>query len=596
MHLSVGKFLCRVAAGGVAALLLAAGVARASDPELEAIKARMELLEKQNSDLVKQLQVSTQAAGDKAADKDGALSRDDVKKLIDEKLKDVKAKDDKKKEDKAQEDKAKADDFVKVGSKLKASASWNEGGYLWIKSEDESFTMHPGFWMHYDNVFWRESNALRTAPDGRPTAKFQGAATGVSSGGIGDLEDGTFFRRIRPFIEGTFWETFEYRLILALENNQFSSSGLDEFWVGENFIPIVGTVRVGHVKTTMGFEADMTASSRTMTFMERSSYSDAIEENQNFMTGVWQCQNFFDQHATISSSFGRWDNGASSGAFFGDGQYAAGCRLTALPIYACDGRHWLHLGVAANWRNGANNLTAGPNRLFQLRARPELRDDTPAGQGGTPAAAVAGGAQTVPNANSNRLVDTGTIAAHDQYILGLEMCYVMGPFSIQGEYGWNWVDRAFAVAASGANTIVPSRDYVFDGGYIQVAYTITGEARAYDRKYGTLARDYFGPKGPYENAWFVKDENGHCCWGLGAWEIAARYSYVNLNSGPAPARIEGGDMNGVTVGLNWYLNNNLKFQFDWVYDYRYALPNNGGGLVFPNGWTQGFGARMALSF
>ena len=63
------------------------------------------------------------------------------------------------------------------------------------------------------------------------------------------------------------------------------------------------------------------------------------------------------------------------------------------------------------------------------------------------------------------------------------------------------------------------------------ANTLTGENRAYDKRGGTLAREYFGKPGPYENAWIVRDANGHLCWGRGAWEIAARYSYVDLNSG-----------------------------------------------------------------
>ena len=48
----------------------------------------------------------------------------------------------------------------------------------------------------------------------------------------------------------------------------------------------------------MGLEGDMTASSRCMTFMERSSYSEAIELNQNFVTGLWLSNNYLDQRVT----------------------------------------------------------------------------------------------------------------------------------------------------------------------------------------------------------------------------------------------------------------------------------------------------------
>ena len=64
----------------------------------------------------------------------------------------------------------------------------------------------------------------------------------------------------------------------------------------------------------------MTASSRCMTFMERSSYSEAIELNQNFVTGLWFSNNYFDQRMTWAAAAFRPDQAAASGDFFGDGQ------------------------------------------------------------------------------------------------------------------------------------------------------------------------------------------------------------------------------------------------------------------------------------
>ena len=104
---------------------------------------------------------------------------------------------------------------------------------------------------------------------------------------------------------------------------------------------------------------------------------------------------------------------------------------------------------------------------------------------------------------------------------------------------------------------------MFNGGYVQLAYTLTGENRAYDKKYGGLSRYYFGNQGPYENAFLVRDENGSLCWGQGAWEIAARYSYIDLNDGIGTARVQGGIMDGVSLGLNWYMNTNLTLN-DWT--------------------------------
>jgi phosphate-selective porin OprO/OprP len=452
--------------------------------------------------------------------------------------------------------------------------------------------------MQYDNVFWNQSDLLKAAPGSRPGPK-QGVASGVAQGGIGDLQDGTFFRRIRPFAEGTAYDVVEYRLILALENNQFSSGGLDEFWVGLKDVPIIGTIRVGHIKNQFGIEADTTASSRTMTFMERSASSDAIYQNQNYVTGVLFTNNYLDQRVTWEAEVFRADLGANSGVFFGDGQYGAQARLTGLPIYEDSGRDLLHLGLSGGWRDGTNNLTKGNGaaasesaHIFQTRARPELRDDTPAAAGGGPGAL--GGAQTVPDANSNRLIDTGVIAARDLYLAGTELLWIRGPLSIQAEYGWQFVNNAVGFAPSGTKLspqLTSPQNYIFSGGYVQVAYTLTGENRAYDKRLGTLAREYFGKTGPYENLFQGRDPDGDVIWGTGAWEIAGRYTYVNLNDGVGLSRVQGGVLNGYTLALNWYLNSNLKIMFDCVYDRRSDLPTGANP-----GSTKGFGIEVQYEF
>lgn len=45
------------------------------------------------------------------------------------------------------------------------------------------------------------------------------------------------------------------------------------------------------------------------------------------------------------------------------------------------------------------------------------------------------------------------------------------------------------------------------------------------------------------------------------------------------------------LGLNWFLNSNMKCQFDWVYNHRYNVPVG----TFA-GFTSGFGMRMQMSF
>jgi phosphate-selective porin OprO/OprP len=484
---------------------------------------------------------------------------------------------------------------AEVGSDMSITARFWNGTGVMLESPNKDFTMHVGGWFQWDNVSWRQ-NSLNG-----PTT-----ATRTAPAGIGPLEDGDYWRRVRPLIEGNFWETFVYRFNFAFENNQYSTLGWDEAWIGDTKLPVVGEVRVGHVKTPMGLEGDMTSSSRCMTFMERSAYSESIELNQNFGNGIWFGNTYADERGTWSAAAFRPDDGSSSD-YFGTGQWGVQARITGLPFYEDEGRHLLHLGVSGGWRNGTNTGNGvGTPDYADLSARPEMRDDNPAGSPGQ----VAGGqAQYLPEANSNKMIDTGKVYSNQEFLLGTELLYIRGPFSLQGEYGWNFLNNAQILTNGLTGTALrstgPIENYVFNGGYIQAMYTLTGENRAYDRKYGGLSRYYFGGQGPYENAFLVRDADGNLCSGHGAWEIACRYSYVDLNSGFGKLGggnyVQGGIMDGVSLALNWYVNTNLTVMTDWVYDYRYDLPvsNVNGASATGGKWagsTNGIGTEVQLSF
>ena len=48
---------------------------------------------------------------------------------------------------------------------------------------------------------------------------------------------------------------------------------------------------------------------------------------------------------------------------------------------------------------------------------------------------------------------------------------------------------------------------------------------------------------------------------MGAWEVCLRYSHLDLTDG----LIAGGVLDDFTVALNWYLNPNTRFMFNYVY-------------------------------
>jgi phosphate-selective porin OprO/OprP len=588
--------------------------AAAAQPSMNDLLKRLDQLEKSNQELKKKLE-SKPAGGAEAQEQQPSsnVSDDSVRKIISDYLKNEEAA-------KAAAVAKEREDGVKVYSKLNLEGYLDNNGYPWLATPHRDFTLHVGSWVQWDNVWFDQSGGMLPPAAGRAQTAAIRAATNAMSGqqfgGVGDLQDGTYFRRIRPFMEGTFWEDGEFRLNLALENIQSGSTGLDEFWVGWNNLPIIGTIRAGHIKSTVGFEGDMTASSRTMTFMERSLYSTSIENNLNFVTGLWFGNNFLDQHMTYSANLARVDPGQMIGASFGDGQWFAAGRLTFLPLYADSGRHWLHLGVNSSWRNGNNDTNGNGNaqtgggittqaRMFQLNSAVQLRDNDPANGG----AGAGAGPQSIANALNPSMVNTGVLAAANDMTLGTELCYVRGPLSFQAEYGWNFLNGVYGAFSNGVGvtppvppgnppfTRFPSNNYVFNGGYVQVAYTLTGEARGYDRARGTLSRAYF-QGGPFSPAFFHRNTDGGWCHSLGAIEVAARYDYTNLNAGTGNAfRINGGTMQGVTLGLNWYLNSNMTIMADYVWDYRYNFTQTGvAGTTVNPGTVDGFGTRVQLSF
>jgi phosphate-selective porin OprO/OprP len=113
--------------------------------------------------------------------------------------------------------------------------------------------------------------------------------------------------------------------------------------------------------------------------------------------------------------------------------------------------------------------------------------------------------------------------------IGVEAAWVRGPLSVQGEFvRLNMTRHA------------PAPDLGFDGGYVYVAYSLTGEQRPFDSGHGAFAS--IRPRGKT------------------AVELLARVSWLDLDD----KSIRGGKEVNYTAGLNWYLNPHARTMFNVI--------------------------------
>ncbi len=198
----------------------------------------------------------------------------------------------------------------------------------------------------------------------------------------------------------------------------------------------------------------------------------------------------------------------------GDEGWGAALRLTHAPVSAT-GRT-VHVGASASYRQPDS---AGKVRF---RARPEshLTD--------------------VRYANTGKIANTRRVLSY-----GAEAAWVHGPVSVQGEYMLARVTRR-----GGLDTLR------FDGYYLYASWFLTGESRRYKEAKGAFGK--VKPRLP-----------------SGAWELALRYSALDLTD----ADVQGGEAGGVTVGVNWYASPVIRLMANVVFVDNNRAANDDGSIA-----------------
>jgi phosphate-selective porin OprO/OprP len=277
---------------------------------------------------------------------------------------------------------------------------------------------------------------------------------------------------------------------------------------------LVGHARAGHFFEP--FSLERVTQNHRNTFMERS-LADAFAPARNL--GI-EAYDALGEEERASYRVGWY---AANSDNFGDqftdtGGQALTARGTWLPIWYDEGRVFMHVGAGYSYRTP-------PNNQLSFATTPEARSGAP-----TPS--------DIPD-----FVNTGNISADHNQLLGAEWALVYGPLYIQSEY------IAVPVDQLGGPSLF------FDGAYVNVSYFLTGESRTYNKLFGIVDRVF-----PYENFFRVRSDEGPIVHGKGAWEIAARYSFIDLDD----ANIQGGRLHNYTLGLNWYLNAYTRMKWELI--------------------------------
>lgn len=334
-----------------------------------------------------------------------------------------------------------------------------------------------------------------------------------------DFPSGANIRRAFLKFNGGVGEFLTYNLTLDFDNSSttFQDAWLNYAGLADNF-----NLRVGQFTppTTIDDWSNFGTNNSGL-FLESSLATMAFSKPAKVL-GLWADVTLADQFMLNAAVYQpRQATGVNSDASmtnYGNtsrsDRVGGSVRLTFSPVHTDDTVY--HLGAVGRYQS-MSNLNANGTPVFQ----PNLFSTTP---------------EVRARNTSQFLLDTGAIRARSYNVVAGEALAIWGPVTLEGEYYHTNVQRV--PSNNDVNTLGNPR---FRGWHVQGGYMLTGESRVYSFSEGTLRNPIPASK-------------------EGAWEVVARYSMVNLNKGQ---KVYGGKGNSATLGLNWFVNENVHLAFNY---------------------------------
>ncbi len=334
--------------------------------------------------------------------------------------------------------------------------------------------------------------------------------------------------RVRPTIEGTFAGIYDFKFMPDFGQGR---TVLQDAYVTARFNP-AGQLTMGKFKAPVGLERLQSAND--MKWVQRA-YPTSLAPNRDIgvqLGGDLASGRFAYQAALMNGS-----NDGSSAETFADTDFndrkEYALRMFAHPFAESDSfaLRGLGLGIAGTYTDQVGNLTQpllpsfrspGQATFFRYRAF------------GTTA---------------------GTIADGERTRIAPQAYYYVGSFGLMGEYTEVSQDVSRLVATGNRTGTVDS-----DAWQLAASYFLTGEEAAF-RGFQPKAR--FSPA---DGTW-------------GAWEVVARVQSLSVSDDAfaggadsfADPLASASQSDSWGIGLNWYLNENVK----WLLDYEHTTFDGG---------------------
>lgn len=339
-----------------------------------------------------------------------------------------------------------------------------------------------------------------------------------------DLSSGSNFRRARIGFQGKAFSDWSYSFLYDFGGSGVEGAGLSDAYIQYDGISWL-KIRTGAFATPGGIEDQTSASD--LIFLERAAPTDLARSvggsdgRKNFLSLISYNDNYY---TALSWSGARAFDPVSfdsQQALVGRAAYRVYKDPNANILLSATGTYVFRLPQTA-----AGNNAGSP---INLQVRPENVVD------------------------GTRLISTGNIDSKKFGLWGVEAAANWKNLYAQGGY--------FGFHANRRTGTLPNPN--FDGWYAQATWVLTGEPRRYNAESASWQTPR--PAKPFSL------KNGD----LGAWELAARVSELDLNfnegivgaSTPAATgAIRGGKETGYTIGLNWYPNAVIRFLFDYQHE------------------------------